>query len=171
MPAHLHVQNEQDNRSLMSFLALLGLALLVCLALFFAPRILGTYLANRVLTKVLNQPADAPRGRLDPESRFVIQMTESAVSCHRPDGVVETVRWDELQQVQVLTTSDGPFAPDCFWLLRGPETTGCCIPQGATGDAELLDRIQKLPGFDNLAFIEAMGSTQEAIFTCWQRPA
>ncbi len=155
----------------MSFLALLGLALLVCLALFFAPRILGTYLANRVLTKVLNQPADAPRGRLDPESRFVIQMTESAVSCHRPDGVVETVRWDDLQQVQVLTTSDGPFAPDCFWLLRGPETTGCCIPQGATGDAELLDRIQKLPGFDNLAFIEAMGSTQEAIFTCWQRPA
>ena len=155
----------------MSFLALLGLALLVCLALFFAPRILGTYLANRVLTKVLAQPADAPRGRLDPESRFVIQMTESAVSCHRPDGVVETVRWDELQQVQVLTNSDGPFAPDCFWLLIGPGTTGCCIPQGATGDAELLDRIQKLPGFDNLAFIEAMGSTQEAIFTCWQRPA
>ena len=98
-------------------------------------------------------------------------MTESAVSCHRPDGVIETVRWDELQQVQVLTTSDGPFAPDCFWLLRGPETTGCCIPQGATGDAELLDRIQKLPGFNNQAFIEAMGSTQEAIFTCWQRPA
>ena len=153
-------------------ISLLGLILLVCLVLlFFAPRLVGSYLGNRAAAKLLAQPSDAPRARLDPESRFVIQMTESAVSCHRPDGVIETVRWDELQQVQVLTTSDGPFAPDCFWLLRGPETTGCCIPQGATGDAELLDRIQKLPGFNNQAFIEAMGSTQEAIFTCWQRPA
>ena len=111
------------------------------------------------------------RARLDPESNFVIHMTDSDVSCHRPDGVVETVRWDELQQVQVLTTSDGPFAPDCFWLLMGPETTGCCIPQGANGDAALLDRLQQLPGFDNSVFIEAMGSTQEAIFTCWEKPA
>jgi len=156
----------------MSFLiTLLGLALLVCLALLiFAPGIVGSYLGNRAAAKLLAQTSDAPRARLDPESRFVIHMTDSDVSCHRPDGVVETDRWDELQQVQVLTTSDGPFAPDCFWLLIGPGTTGCCIPQGATGDAELLDRLQKLPGFDNPAFIEAMGSTQEAIFTCWQRP-
>jgi len=35
----------------------------------------------------------------------------------------------------------------------------------------LLDRLQQRPGFNNQVFIEAMGSTQEAIFTCWQRPA
>ena len=156
----------------MSFLiTLLGLALLVCLALLiFAPGIIGSYLGNRVAAKLLALPADAPRARLDPESSFVIQMTESDVSCHRPDGVVETVRWDEVEQVQVLTNSDGPFAPDCFWLLIGPGTTGCCIPQGATGDGELLARMYELPGFNNQAFMEAMGSTQEAIFTCWQRP-
>lgn len=155
----------------MTFFALLALALLICLVLHFGSRMLGSWLGTRFAARALALPADAPRARLQPESQFVIRMTDSTVSCHRPDGIVETVQWDELQQVQVLTTSDGPFAPDCFWLLRGPETTGCCIPQGATGDAELLDRLQQLPGFDNKVFIDAQGSTEEALFTCWQRPA
>jgi hypothetical protein len=156
----------------MTFFTLLGLVLLVCLlALFFAPRILGSYLGNRAAAKLLALPSDAPRARLDPESRFVIHMTESEVFCHRPDGIVETVRWDDLERIDILTNSDGPFAPDCFWLLHGPGTTGCCIPQGATGDAELLARMQQLPGFNNQVFIEAMGSTQEAVFTCWEKTA
>ncbi len=98
-------------------------------------------------------------------------MTECDVSCHRPDGLVETVRWDDLERIDILTNSDGPFAPDCFWLLIGPGITGCCVPQGATGDAELLARMQELPGFDNRGFMEAMGSHQEAIFTCWEKSA
>lgn len=154
----------------MTFLTLLALALLLCLGLYFVPRIFGSYYGGRALAKALTQPSDAPRVHLDPESRFIIQMTESEVSCHRPDGIVETVRWDDLERIDVLTNSDGPFAPDCFWLLIGPEKTGCCIPQGATGDAELLSRMQQLPGFNNQVFIEAMGSTQEAIFTCWEKP-
>ena len=113
------------------------------------------------------QPSDAPRARLDLGSRFVIQMSESSVSCHRPDGRP----LGRSRRIDILTTSDGPFAPDCFWLLIGPETTGCCIPQGATGDLELLARMYELPGFDHQVFIEAMGNHQEAIFTCWQRAA
>jgi len=157
----------------MSFLiTLLGLALLVCLVLLiFAPRLVGSYLGNRAAAKLLALPADAPRARLDPESRFVIQMTESEVSCHRPDGIVETVRWNDLERIDILTKSDGPFAPDCFWLLIGPGATGCCIPQGATGDGELLARKYEFPDFDHQVFMDAMGSTQEAIFTCWQRAA
>lgn len=156
----------------MTFLILLGLALLVCLALlFFAPHIISSYLANRAVAKLLALPSDAPRARLDPESRFVIHLTETEVSCHRPDGLVETVRWDDLERVAILTNSDGPFVPDCFWLLIGPETTGCCIPRGATGDVELLARMQQLPGFNNQVFMEALGSHQEAIFTCWEKSA
>ena len=114
----------------MTSLTLLGLTLLVCLALlFFAPRIVGSFLGNRAAAKLLALPSDAPRARLDPESRFIIQMTETDVSCHRPDGLVETVRWDDLERIDILTNSDGPFAPDCFWLLIGPGTTGCCIPK------------------------------------------
>ena len=155
----------------MDFITILTLVILIYLVSHFGPRIFGSWMGSRVLAKVLDQPADAPRAKLDPESQFVILITESEVSCHRPDGIVETVRWDELERINVLTNSDGPFAPDCFWLLIGPGTTGCCIPQGATGDVKLLARMQELPGLNNQAFMEAMGSTQEAIFTCWQRPA
>jgi hypothetical protein len=101
------------------------------------------------------------------ESQFVIYLSETEVSCHRPEGTVETVRWDELERVLIHTTSDGPLLPDCFWLLIGPGTTGCRIPWGATGEGGLLARLQQLPGFDNQAVLKA--GTQEAIFTCWQR--
>ena len=40
--------------------------------------------------------------------------------------------------------------PDVFWILAGTSTSsGCVIPQGATGDSALLERLQKLPGFDD----------------------
>lgn len=157
-----------------SLFFLLGLILSVAIPFWligFVTRSLSSWMGSRAAAKVLAMPPDAPRARLDPESQFVIHITESEVSCHRPDGIVETVRWDELERINILTNSDGPFAPDCFWLLIGPGSTGCCIPQGATGDVELLARMQELPGFNNQIFMEAMGSTQEAIFTCWEKAA
>ena len=137
----------------------------------FVTRSLSSWMGSRAAAKVLAMPPDAPRARLDPESQYVVHITESEVSCHRPDGIVETIRWDELEKINILTNSDGPFAPDYFWLLIGPGTTGCCIPQGATGDAELLARMQELPGFNNQVFMEAISSHQEAIFTCWENVA
>jgi hypothetical protein len=38
-------------------------------------------------------------------------------------------------------TGAGPFAPDVFWILRG-SAGGCAVPHGATGDRELLERLQ-----------------------------
>ena len=112
----------------------------------------------------------APRS-LDPESRFVVaRMSETEIVCERPDGKTERVGWGDLQRVEILTTSDGPIAPDVFWILHGT-VGGCAIPHGATGDRELLERLQTLPGFDNATLIEAMGSTTERRFLCWQRAA
>ena len=103
-----------------------------------------------------------------PESLVVVRITDEEVICDRPDGETERVRWADLQRVEVITTDDGPFAPDVFWVLHGT-TNGCAVPQGATGDRELLQRVQALPGFDNESFIRAMGSTENARFPCWQK--
>ena len=124
-------------------------------------------MATRAVAKALRR--DTPRAKLIPESLLVIQMNDLEVSCHRPDGSIESVQWDDLHKVSILTTSDGPWATYVFWLLHG-EQGGCAIPQGATGDTELLERLQQLPGFDNKVFMEAMGKHEEAIFTCWERP-
>jgi hypothetical protein len=105
---------------------------------------------------------------LQPESQFVVRLSDTEVICERPDGKVERVGWADLQKVEVVTTGDGPFAPDVFWVLHGTDG-GCAVPQGATGDTQLLERLQTLPGFDNRAFIEAMSSTSDRRFLCWQR--
>lgn len=128
--------------------------------------------ASRALDRALHpeRHASEPCARLEPESRFIIRLSDSEVVCERPDGRVERVGWSDLQKVEVVTTGDGPFAPDVFWVLYGT-SGGCAVPQGATGDKELLERLQALPGFDNQAFIEAMSSTSDRRFLCWQRAA
>jgi len=151
----------------MAFAFCLILVVAFYLLLHSGMRVLGSWMADRAVEKALARPLEAPSARLMPESQFVVHLSETEVSCHRPEGTVEAVQWDELERVMIQTTSDGPLLPDRFWLLIGPGTTGCCIPWGATGEGELLARLQQLPGFDNQAVIGA--GTQDAVFTCWQR--
>ena len=104
-----------------------------------------------------------------PESQFVVRVTDSDVVCERPDGQTERVAWDDLQTIVLETTDDGPWAPDVFWILAGSAASGRVIPQGATGDKALLERLQQLPGFNSEEFIRAMGSTSNRKFLCWRR--
>jgi hypothetical protein len=53
-------------------------------------------------------------------------------------------------------------------VLHGA-SSGCVIPQGATGHKRLLERLQELPGFDNEAVIRAMASTSNDTFVAWVR--
>ncbi|MGH7586863.1 MAG: hypothetical protein ACREMH_11490 [Gemmatimonadales bacterium] len=109
-----------------------------------------------------------PVPALDPEGRFVVRVDAAEVICERPDGTRERVTWDDLERVEIVSTSEGPRFPDTFWLLVG-KVGGCAIPWGATGEAELLGRLQRLPGFDNTAVIGAASDATDARRTCWQR--
>lgn len=105
---------------------------------------------------------------LQPESQFVVHLSDTEVHCQRPDGRTERVAWGDLQRVEILTTPDGPFAPDAFWVLSGTDS-GCVIPWGATGGDELLERLQRLPRFDNMAVISAAPKSEDAMTLCWQK--
>lgn len=109
-----------------------------------------------------------PGARLEPESRFIVRLSDSEVVCDRPDGKVERVAWNDLQKVEVVTTDEGPFVADVFWVLHGSDG-GCAIPSSATGEKEFLERLQALPGFNNGAVIEAMACCDNRRFLCWQR--
>jgi hypothetical protein len=102
-------------------------------------------------------------------SRHAIHIDDHGVRRELPGGKVEQVAWDDLLEVAVLTTSDGPFADDVFFVLAGRDGMGCVVPQGAPESRQLLERLQRLPGFDNEAFIRAMSSTDDATFVCWRR--
>lgn len=83
------------------------------------------------------------------------------------DGRQESIRWTDLRQVAIVTTGDGPFGNDLFWMLTG-DAGGCLLPGDADGAETLMTRLQELPGFDNEAALLAMACTGEQRFVCWQ---
>lgn len=121
-----------------------------------------------ILIRRLNDWWGTRMTQFEPESRFVVRLSDAEVVCERPDGKVERVGWADLRKVEIVTTSEGPLVPDVFWVLHGSRS-GCAVPQGATGDQELLARLQALPGFDNNAVIAAMTCASDRRFLCWQK--
>lgn len=109
--------------------------------------------------------------RLDPEARTVISFDDEQIAVRYENGDTRSVRWQDLTMVAIRTTDEGPFQPDVFWGLHaGDEGPAVVYAQGATGDGELLDALQKrLPGFDNRKLIEAMGCTDNNFFLIWRR--
>ena len=121
--------------------------------------------------KRMFSPGNVP-SRLQPESQYVITVNENEVRCQRPSGETESVTWDDLDAVIVETNDTGPWGADVLWLLFGKNgSSGCVIPQGATGEQTLLNKLQSLPGFDNEQLIAAMSCTDNQKFLCWRRPA
>jgi hypothetical protein len=97
-----------------------------------------------------------------------VEVDDHGVTYRRGDGVIEAVRWEDLGEVRVMTTADGPIAEDVFYvLIARDESHGVALPQSRVS-GDLLARLQSLPGFDNEAMITAMTRTDEASFTCWR---
>ncbi len=106
--------------------------------------------------------------RKDEPSRKTLNVDENGVACHWTDRAVDIVSWDDLVQVEIRTTDDGPFIDDVYFVLRGSESV-CVVPSETEGFGGLLERLQRLPGFDNEAVIRAMTCTDNAVFLCWRR--
>jgi hypothetical protein len=100
-----------------------------------------------------------------------IEYDDVGVRRHLTDGKVESARWSELSEIWIVTTADGPFADDMFWVLRERSGGGCVVPSQATGAKAIVDRLEKLPGFDFEQMILAMASTGDAKFVVWRAPS
>ncbi len=106
-------------------------------------------------------PAERGEGR--------VTFDEVRVEYVGADGKQQHIAWGDLVEVSVLTTNEGPFIDDVFFFLLGPTSEqGICVPQGATGSQQLVERLVKLPDFDDSALINAMRSTDNNRFICWK---
>lgn len=82
----------------------------------------------------------------------------------------EAVAWADLIRVKIVTTDEGPWIEDAFWVLEGPGH-GCVVPNEFAETSGLLSACgQRLEGFDYTQVISAMSCTEPAEFLCWQRP-
>lgn len=107
---------------------------------------------------------------LDPgpgESSAVVEIDDQRIRCVWPEQT-QTIQWDDIRSVILVTTDEGPFVEDIYWHIESGDQNPVVIPNDALGADQLLDRMQqKLNGFDDKAFIQAMGSTSNASFLVW----
>ena len=108
--------------------------------------------------------------RLMPEALCRVTCDETGIAFSRPKAPSEHLSWAELAVVEVHTNDTGPSGTD-VWFVLGGDHGYLSVPQGATGDDELVRRLQALPGFDDAALIEAMTCTDNRVFRCWTRAA
>jgi hypothetical protein len=99
-----------------------------------------------------------------------VEFDDTTIRRRPARGKVESITWDELASIDIVTTDEGPHLDDVFWVLGDRDgSRGCAIVGDAVGFEALLPRLQALPGFDNGAVIQAMGSTSNARVAVWRR--
>jgi len=106
-----------------------------------------------------------PKPHLRCEYRLLI--TQDEVACEHPKRKRESIRWEDVNRVWYVTTSDGPYLPD-EWLLFDGERDGCSFPMEVSNMKSVWDELEaRFPGFDYGPLIR--GGTDDARHLCWER--
>lgn len=103
-----------------------------------------------------------------PEAQFVVEVTaDDEIVCRAPKQAEQRIRMTELASVYVETSGSGPWGADVWWLLNDDTgETRVSFPQLTTGEHAVLERLEKLPGFE----VQGMNSCRAARFLCWPKP-
>lgn len=84
----------------------------------------------------------------------------------------ESVRWDEVRRVEVLTHETGPGRKDLLFLLHGTGDAGVAVPGPVAERHGLVAELQRrFPGLNEDQWIQAQAATGRATFLLWERAA
>ena len=102
-----------------------------------------------------------------PGGPYEVVVTEEGVTCTHPSRPPESIRWDDVDEIQLVTTSDGPLLPDMWYVFSGA-SGGVSIPSEARGFDALWDEFQRrFDGFDHSLIHQA--GTDDARQLLWKR--
>jgi hypothetical protein len=109
---------------------------------------------------------DRPEAVLQPFGWEVDEL----LAAHRAAQTLDLtgVRWEAVTEVSLRTTGRGPFEEDVFFVFAYDDGASTAIGLGDSD--EVLPRVQRLPGFDNEAFIKAMGASADGVVVLWRQP-
>lgn len=103
------------------------------------------------------------------EENYIVEVSDTEIRCHRPDGTLDSLSWKNLRRVEVVVNADDEL-PVTFFALHGP-TAALVIPEGATNADDLSERLFELPEFDADLFVESMSAVKSHTFVCWKKTA
>jgi hypothetical protein len=102
--------------------------------------------------------------------RYRVEVGAYEIVSSGKDKVTETIAWADLNEVALVNEDAWPVGSQ-YWLLIGKRGGGAVVPSDAAGTGEMLRAMQdRLPDFDDLAVITAMGSTSGS-YLVWRRKA
>lgn len=100
------------------------------------------------------------------EELYEVELTSDFIRVTHPQENDQIINWNEITEIRIRTTDEGPLLPDVWLELIGANTY-CKIPQGNKSFDDLFERVSKWDGFDFDKYIESMGSTDNAVFQVW----
>lgn len=101
------------------------------------------------------------------EENYIVEVSDTEIRCHRPDGTLDSLSWKNLQRVEVVVDV-GEGLPTTFFALHGP-SAALVIPEGATNADDLSERLFELPNFDADLFVDSMSAVESKTFVCWRK--
>src|SRR5579864_7932346 len=109
-----------------------------------------------------------PLGALAAPFRTNYYLRDRTLIIKRPFRDSFAVRIDELDEIGIETTDQGPFIEDVFWILKqGPVRLRIGEPHPVF--RRLMDSFGSLQDFDWESFAEAMSCIENHYFLCWTR--
>jgi hypothetical protein len=82
----------------------------------------------------------------------------------------ESISWDQVVKIEIVTTDEGPSSEDFFFVLHGADGGGVVVPQDLAVKHGLLSELQqRFAGLDNQAVIEASLCVDNRRFLVWKK--
>jgi hypothetical protein len=107
------------------------------------------------------------------KNRPVFEIGAESATIKYPEEEAIEITWRDVNRVEIVTTSDGPWSEDFWWLfyLRDREEP-VDVPQGARGNENIIGVLEEhFEGHNMETVIKALGSTSEARFNVWSENA
>ena len=98
-----------------------------------------------------------------------IQIDDGGV-LRRDGDLEEQIAWSDIVEIKIITTDQGPYSEDVFFVLVGENDKGCLVPHDAAVRTQLLEELhRRFANLDDSAVIQAMGSTSNNSFRIWHK--
>jgi hypothetical protein len=98
-----------------------------------------------------------------------IRLSDRTVRLLGPSGIARSLPRRDLTAVVVETHMTGTRVTDVWWLLYGRRGEPALrVPQGTSGEKELVDWLMSLPRFNIEALARAMRFRGNATFDLWK---
>lgn len=102
------------------------------------------------------------------EDYYKVELTEKSIIVTHPDRPTEQIDWNEIEEIKLANTDEGPFLPD-VWLILIGHGKGCSIPQGSEGWDKVYNIVSKYEKFNFENVIKSAGCTDNQIFELWTK--